>query len=89
MIAALSGLAVAVGSAWWVELNWLLGLLEYATLEEATKNVLGPSPFLITPMAAGATFLIAFVLSFVLPPRDATLATQHSWRAVVHGKGDE
>jgi SSS family solute:Na+ symporter len=88
MIAALSGLAVAVGSAWWVELKWSIGLLEYATLEEATKNVSGLSPFLITPLAAAATFLIATCLSFVLPQRDASRGTEFSWRGVVHGKGE-
>ncbi|MBC8353736.1 MAG: sodium/solute symporter [Planctomycetes bacterium] len=89
MIATLSGLVIAVGSAWWVELNWSLGWLDYATLEEATKNVSGPSPFLITPISTVATFLIATCVSFLLPERDRTRAASYSWRSVVHEKGDE
>jgi Na+/proline symporter len=89
VLAAGAGLAIAVCCAWWVELNWALGLTDYATLEAATKSLSGPSPFLITPIAATATFLIAGLLSLVFPQQDVTQAEQLSWQAVAYIKGDE
>ncbi|HJN10655.1 MAG TPA: sodium/solute symporter [Pirellulaceae bacterium] len=86
VIAAYAGLAIAVGCAWWVELNWAIGMTNYATLEAATENLSGPSPFLITPIAATSSCLIAVALSLVFPQRNVAQAEKLSWHAVVFGK---
>ena len=39
IIAALCGLGVALGVAWWTELIWWLGLTEFAELEQAVARV--------------------------------------------------
>jgi hypothetical protein len=84
VIAAWLGLAMAISLAWWVELNWLLGLTDYATMAEATSNLAGPSPFLITPIASTFTFLMAMLLSFVFPNSRAKDTEALLWRAVVN-----
>ena len=89
VIAACAGLAVAVGCAWWVELNWVLGLPGYETIDDGHKNLPGPSPFLITPIAATATFLIAALLSLAFPQKNVVQAEKLSWHGVVLGKEDE
>ena len=84
--AALIGLMIAFCSAWWVELTWSIGLTDFDTLKEATKHHSGPSPFLIIPIAATSTFLIAALLGFILPNPKAGKTDQYSWRAVVSRK---
>ena len=81
VIGAFCGLLVALASAWWVEMIWFLGLTDFATVKEATENISGPSPFLITPMAATSTFVIAWLLGYMLPASDR--AEANLWRAVV------
>ena len=73
----------------WVELNWALGLTGQATLKAATDDLSGPSPFLITPIAATATLVIAALLSFAFPQENAAQAEQLSWRGVVFKTGGE
>lgn len=85
--AAWAGLAIAVACAWWVELIWALGWTDYATFDAASKHLSGPSPFLITPIAATMTVLIAVALSFVFPQQDADQAEKLSWRGVVSESG--
>ncbi len=83
VIAAWLGLAAAISLAWWVELKWICGLTDYATLSGATENLLGPSPFLITPISATFTLVAAVMLS-VLFPGSRTKETDHLlWKAVV------
>lgn len=89
VLAAYAGLLVAVACAWWVELRWGLGLTDFVTLEDATANLSGPSPFLITPIATVATCLMAAGLSIVLPQRDITRAEKLSWRAVTRRSSTE
>ena len=84
VIAAWLGLAMAISLAWWVELNWMLGLTDYATMAEATSNLAGPSPFLITPIASTFTFVMATLLSFVFPNSRAKDTEALLWRAVVN-----
>lgn len=81
--AAWMGLAAAIMLAWWVELNWFVGLTDFAQLSEATDNLRGPSPFLITPISATFTFLVACVLSVIFPNSETETANRLSWRAVV------
>ncbi len=83
VIAAWLGLAVAISLAWWVELKWAFGLTDYATLSNATDNLLGPSPFLITPISTTFTFVLATLLSYVLPNSKTDETDALLWRAVV------
>ncbi len=83
VIAAWIGLAAAICLAWWVELNWVFGLTDYAALSDATENLLGPSPFLITPISATFTFLMAMILSVIFPNSKTETTDQLLWRAVV------
>jgi SSS family solute:Na+ symporter len=78
----LAGLTVAVCSAWWVELIWALGLTQFVTLQAATDHLRGPSPFLITPLAATSAFLLAWLLSLIFPARPRETPTP-TWRRVV------
>ena len=48
VIAAWMGLAAALSTAWWVELNWALGLTNFETLSEATPRT-GPALHGIRP----------------------------------------
>ena len=93
VLAAYAGLAVAVACAWWVELHWMLGLTDFATVAGATENLAAPSPFLITPIATVATCLIAVALSLVFPQQNRAQAEKQLWKAIVrgdiaHGDGD-
>lgn len=83
VIATWLGLVVAVCLAWWVELTWLLGLTDYALLSDATENLAGPSPFLITPIASSLTFVMACLLSFGFPNSKADDTDRLLWKAVV------
>ena len=83
VVAALFGLAVAISAAWWVELNWALGLTQFSTLAAATDNLRGPSPFLITPMATTAAFLTAWLLSWVIPDKRSEEKPPMTWWQVV------
>jgi SSS family transporter len=83
VIGACLGLAMSVSVAWWVELNWALGLTDYVTLTEATDNVKGPSPFLITPISSTFTVAMAVLLSFVFANSKAEATEQLLWSAVV------
>ena len=89
VIAAWLGLAVAISLAWWVELNWVFGLTNYATMSDATENLLGPSPFLITPISTTFTFVMAVLLSYVFPNSKTHETDQLLWRAVVARDGHE
>ena len=82
ILSALVGLAVAIGAAWWVELTWVLGMTEFAQLEDATSNLRGPSPFLITPLAATSAFGLAWLLGMIFPV-PSTAGSQPTWRKVV------
>ena len=81
----LCGLMIAVGCAWWTELVWFLGLLDYQSLEQAREHVSGPSPFLVTPLAATSTLLIAGLLGVLIPSRNPDRARLFSWRTIVFG----
>lgn len=87
VIATCCGLAVAVAVAWWAELIWLAGWTEFAVLQEVVEHVPRPSLFLVTPLAATATFLIAAVLGALLPHADPKQSLPLTWRAVVFGEG--
>lgn len=88
VIATWLGLAVAVFMAWSVELVWMAGATSYDTLTEATENLAGPSPFLITPVSTTVTVLVAGLLSLFLPGRRPAAFAEWSWRAIVSGKQD-
>jgi len=79
------GLIVAVSCAWWSELVWFLGMTDDHTLEQVREHVPGPSPFLVTPLAATSSFLMAGLLGVVFPTHDPDRAALFSWRAVVFG----
>lgn len=86
VIAACCGLAVAVAVAWWTELSWLCGLTEFETLEAAVNQMPRPSPFLVTPLAATSSFLMAAVLGALLPHADPQRSRPLTWWAVVFGE---
>jgi Na+/proline symporter len=90
------GLTIAVGCAWWTELVavgcarwtelvWFLGLSDYPPLIAAQVHVSGPSPFLVTPIAATSTLLIAGLLGVLIPSRNPDRAKLFSWRTIVFG----
>lgn len=83
VVSTIFGLVVAICSAWWVELLWLSGLTGFSTLKLATDNMAGPSPFLITPIAATSTVALATLLSFVSASNEPERADRWSWRSVV------
>ncbi len=85
VVSTLAGLAVAVVAAWSVELLWVLGGTEFATLAEANEKLSGPSPFLITPLAATATVLLAALSGLMFPEREPERARRWSWSGVVRG----
>ena len=84
--AALFGLLVAISAAWWVELNWALGLTQFAVLDEATNNLRGPSPFLITPMATTSAFLMAWLLGWIFPDTRSDQEATMTWSQIVRGE---
>ncbi|MCH2210249.1 MAG: sodium/solute symporter [Fuerstiella sp.] len=91
VIAAWLGLAAAVSLAWWVELCWFIGLTDYATLSDATDNLVGPSPFLIVPVSAVVTFVVATMLSWLFPGMLGNSRVNETdrflWKAVVAREG--
>ena len=84
--ATFMGLAFAVWWAWALEIQWLLGILEYASLQEMNNEMVGPSPFLITPLATLTTVLSGWSLSFLLPNHDLEGARKLTWKAIVRGE---
>jgi len=81
----LLGISLAVASAWWSELVWLLGFTDYDTLKLHLENHRGPSPFLITPFAATSTIILAAILGIFLPISDPKQAERYSWKAIAIG----
>ena len=79
------GLAVAIGCAWWTELVWFFGLTDYESLKQAKEHFSGPSPFLVTPLAATSTLLIAVSLGVLMPSRHPDRGRLFSWQAIVFG----
>ena len=86
VMAVLCGLAGATLTAWWTEILWLFGLTGYSELEGALQNVPRPGPFLVTPLAATATFLLAAVLGALFPQPDLKKVQPLTWRAVVSAR---
>ena len=89
MTATFVGLGIAIWIAWCLEIQWLLGLTEFDTMAEVSANMVGPSPFLITPLATVATILIGWLLSLAMPERDMAAARKLGWLSVVRGGGEE
>jgi len=91
VVAASLGLMIAIVSAWFAESVWFVGLSNYPTLEITQEHLRGPSLFLITPIAATSTVIIAQVVSFLMPTEDPVRGQQYSWRQIVrlqpHGAG--
>ena len=85
VFATLAGLFVAVGTAWWTELIYIAGLTDADTLTEALRTTKRPGPFLVTPLAATATFLIAATIGALLEPPDLQRMRSLTWRGVVFG----
>ncbi|QEG33415.1 sodium:solute symporter family transporter [Bythopirellula goksoeyrii] len=85
VLSTILGIALAVCCAWHAELLWFLGDTEFSSLELHLANNRGLSPFLITPIAATSTFLMAGLLGLFLPIRDPQKAVRYSWKAVVSG----
>ena len=83
VVSTILGLGIAVCCAWWVELGWWFGFTDFATLTEATEGMAGPSPFLITPIAATATVVLSVLISLAYPCQDPESAKRWSWRSVV------
>ncbi|REJ89118.1 MAG: hypothetical protein DWQ34_20375 [Planctomycetota bacterium] len=83
VVAAWAGLAAAVVCAWGVEIGWAVGATEYETAAEAAQHIRGLSPFLITPLATTATFLLAGLLGLIFPSADKERGRASSWRTVV------
>jgi solute:Na+ symporter, SSS family len=79
------GLIVAIGAAWWVELIWAIGLTKFATFQEASQHMRGPSPFLVTPLAATSSILLAVILGWLMPCRDPKKAKKYCWGTIVRG----
>lgn len=83
VIATWFGLGVAISLAWWVELNWAIGLTDHATLQKAMENLTGPSPFLIIPLSCTATFAAASLLCVFLPNSRPKESEALLWKSVV------
>ena len=81
LIATGCGTLIALVVSWWSELVVGLGLAGVV----AESN---PGTFLILPLSAVGTFLIAAVLGSVLPPADLEKTRKLTWRAVVKGDYD-
>ena len=88
VIATFVGLGIAVWIAWCLEIQWLLGLTDFASMKEMSDAMVGPSPFLITPTATVSTVLIGWLLSLFMPNRDMASARKLGWWSVVHGGDD-
>ena len=86
VVSVVSGFMLALAIAWWTELVWLLGLTQAATLEVAQEVVSRPSSFLVNPVAALFTFVLAAVLGALLAGPDAERVRPLTWRGVVFGE---
>ena len=78
IIATACGTVIALVISWWSELVSLLGL-------ETMLPGDHPGTFLILPLSAVGTFLVAAVLGSVLPHADLEVTRHLTWRAVVKG----
>jgi len=74
---------VATWTAWSVEISWLVGWTGFDRLADAQQQLLGPSPFLITPFALVAGMLTSLAASLVFPNASLEKARRQSWRAVM------
>jgi len=83
IVATLAGTALALIISWWTEILYVLQLTGADTLEEAIKTVAHPGTFLITPMAATSTFLLAALLGALMKPPDLEAGRKLGWWAVV------
>jgi len=79
IIATICGTLIALVVSWWSELINGLGLAGIIS----DSN---PGTFLILPLSAVGTFLIAAVVGSVLPPADLEMTRKLTWRAVVKGQ---
>ena len=80
LVATACGTLIALVVSWWSELVVGLGL-------DSVVAESNPGTFLILPLSAVGTFLIAAVLGSVLPSADLERTRKLTWRAVV--KGDD
>ena len=83
VIGCLTGFAVALASAWWVELRYAIGLTEAETLKAALTLHKGPSVFLITPLATVSGILVAGLAGIIFRENDLQRAERYSWRGVI------
>ena len=79
IVATICGTLIALVVSWWSELINGLGLA--GIISDAN-----PGTFLILPLSAVGTFLIAAVVGSVLPPADLEITRKLTWRAVVKGQ---
>ena len=86
VIATLTGTLLALLISWWTEVLFLIGLTDATTLAEAVTTVSRPGTFLITPLAATSTFLLAALLGGIFPNADLDKTRNLTWRAVVKGE---
>ena len=82
LVATAVSLLIAIGVAWYAELNWLLGWTTYETLSEATQHLRSPSPFLVTPLATLSGIVVAVAVSR-LPGSSTPVDQSLTWRAIV------
>ncbi len=78
IIATVCGTLIALVVSWWSELVTGLGL-------EGLISEAHPGTFLILPLSAVGSFLIAAVLGSVMTPADLEITRKLTWRAVVKG----
>ena len=74
---------VATWTAWSVEISWLIGWTQFEELSDAQQQLVGPSPFLITPFALIGGMLASLMASLVFPNASLERARRQSWRAVM------
>ena len=86
VIATLTGTLIALLVSWWTEFLYVFGLTGAASLAEAVETVSRPGTFLITPLAATSTFLLAALLGGIFPNADLDKTRNLTWRAVVKGE---
>lgn len=86
VLAVVLGFTTAVVIAWWTELGWYLGLIDVATLEAALDTIRRPSPYLVIPISAVVSVLLATVVGVLLPRPDRHRVAAYTWKGVVLSK---
>jgi len=85
IVSVASGFAVALVIAWWTELVWWCGMAGAVTLDQAQDIITRPSSFLVIPVSALFTFVLAALLGALLAQPDLARVQPFTWRGVVFG----